>query len=77
MRCESSNLLRFFLRVLIPSISPTTYWWPHGSLLIANGTNMKGLLVIEYVFHVMLMVVGAILATFFLALLRQRAAWSP
>jgi hypothetical protein len=52
-------------------------WWPHDSLHVANGTNMRGLLVIEYVFHVTLMVVGAILAYFFFALLRQRAASSP
>lgn len=49
-------------------------WWPHDSLHVANGTNMSGLLVIEYVFHVTLMVTGVILAYFFFALLRQRAA---
>jgi len=49
-------------------------WWPHDSLHVANGTNMSGLLVIEYVFHVTLMVAGVILAYFFFALPRQRAA---
>jgi hypothetical protein len=49
-------------------------WWPHDSLHVANGTNMSGLLAIEYGFHVTLMVTGAILAFFFLALVRQRAA---
>lgn len=48
-------------------------WWPHDSLHVANGMNLNGLLVIEYVFHVTLMVAGAILAYFFFALVRQRA----
>ena len=52
-------------------------WWPHDSLHVANGTNMNGLLVIEYVFHVTLMIAGAILVYFFLALVRQRAVQSP
>ena len=52
-------------------------WWPHDSLHVANGINLSGLLVIEYVFHVTLMVAGAILAYFFFALLRQRAVQSP
>lgn len=40
-------------------------WWPHDSLHVANGMNMGGLLVIEYLFHVTLIVAGAILAYFF------------
>jgi len=48
-------------------------WWPHDSLHVANGMNLNGLLGIEYVFHVTLMVAGAILAYFFFALVRQRA----
>lgn len=52
-------------------------WWPHDSLHVANGLNMNGLLVIEYVFHVTLMVIGAILVYFFVALVRQRAVQSP
>ena len=52
-------------------------WWPHDSLHVANGLNMNGLLVIEYVFHVTLMVAGAILVYFFSALVRQRAVQSP
>ena len=51
-------------------------WWPHDSLHVANGLNLNGLLVIEYVFHVTLMVAGVILAYFFLALVRQRAVQS-
>ena len=52
-------------------------WWPHDSLHVANGLNMNGLQVIEYVFHVTLMVVGAILVYYFLALVRQRSVQSP
>jgi len=36
-------------------------WWPHDSLHITNGTNMSGLLAIEYGFHVTVMVAGVIL----------------
>ena len=52
-------------------------WWPHDSLHVANGMNLNGLLAIEYVFHVTLMITGAILVYFFLALVRQRAVQSP
>lgn len=52
-------------------------WWPHDSLHVANGTNLNGLLAIEYVFHFTLIVAGAILVYFFLALVRGRAVQSP
>lgn len=48
-------------------------WWPHDSLHIANGMNLGGLLAIEYAFHITLMIAGAILAYFFLTLLRRPA----
>ena len=51
-------------------------WWPHDSLHVANGLNMNGLLAIEYGFHVTLMVAGAILAYFLLAVARQRVVKS-
>jgi hypothetical protein len=51
-------------------------WWPHDSLHVANGLNLSGLLVIEYAFHVTLMVAGVILAYFLLALVRPRAVQS-
>ncbi len=47
--------------------------WPHDSLHVANGLNLNGLIAIEYGFHITLMVAGAILAYFFLTLLRQQA----
>jgi hypothetical protein len=46
-------------------------WWVHDSLHIHVGMQLNGLLVIEYGFHVTLMIAGVILATFFLALVRQ------
>jgi hypothetical protein len=46
-------------------------WWPHDSLHVANGMNLGGLLVIEYVFHITLIVAGAILAYFFWVLERR------
>jgi len=46
-------------------------WWLHDSLHIHNGMNLGGLLVIEYAFHITLMIAGVILAYFFLTLLRQ------
>ena len=47
-------------------------WWPHDSLHIHVGMNLGGLLAIEYGFHVTLMICGAIMAWFFLVLLRGR-----
>lgn len=48
-------------------------WWPHDSLHIANGMSMNGLIAIEYGFHVTTMIAGAVVAAFFLAVLRQCA----
>jgi hypothetical protein len=45
-------------------------WLPHDSLHIHNGMDMGGLLVIEYAFHITLIIAGVVLATFFLRLLR-------
>lgn len=36
-------------------------WWPHDGLHMANGTNITGLLGIEYGFHVSLMAAAAVL----------------
>ena len=44
---------------------------PTNSLHVANGLRLNGLIAIEYGFHITLMVAGAILAYFFLTLLRQ------
>ena len=43
---------------------------PHDNMHIHNGTDMQGLLYIEYGFHVTLMVAGLVLAYSLLTLLR-------
>lgn len=48
-------------------------WWAHDSLHVHNGMNLNGLLGIEYAFHVTLILSGAILARFFVALVRTPA----
>jgi len=48
-------------------------WWPHDSLHVHNGMELNGLLVIEYAFHITLMIAGVILAWFFLTLQRRAA----
>ena len=47
-------------------------WWPHDNLHIHNGMDMRGLLFIEYGFHVTLMISALILAYCFLSLIRQK-----
>ena len=51
-------------------------WWPHDSLHVANGLRLNGLIEIEYGCHIPLMGAGAILAYFFVTLLRQQARQS-
>ena len=46
-------------------------WWPHDSLHMHNGMDLGGLLLIEYGFHITLMITGVILASFFLVLSRS------
>lgn len=45
-------------------------WWPHDNLHIHNGSDLQGLLYIEYGFHVTLMLAGIILAYSLLTMLR-------
>lgn len=52
-------------------------WWPHDNLHIHNGSDLQGLLYIEYGFHMTLMTAGVILAYSFLAMLRQGASVTP
>lgn len=40
-------------------------WWSHDSLHIANGLDLGGLLLIEYGYHVTLMVAGTVAAWWF------------
>jgi hypothetical protein len=46
-------------------------WWAHDSLHLHNGMNLKGLLAIEYGFHITLMIAGVALAMFFTAVVRS------
>ncbi len=48
-----------------------TSWWVHDNLHIHNGSNMQGLLYIEYGFHVTLMIAGLVLAFSLLSLIRE------
>jgi hypothetical protein len=71
------------VRAILPASSSLTHaahfsiawlllnWWIHDSLHIHVGMVLNGLLGIEYGFHVTLMIAGAILAIFFLTLLRE------
>ena len=45
-------------------------WWPHDNMHIHNGSDMQGLLYIEYGFHLTLMVAGLVLAYTLLTMLR-------
>lgn len=40
-------------------------WWVHDNMHKANGLDINGLLIIEYLFHVTLIAAGVILARFF------------
>ncbi|HEU5359406.1 MAG TPA: hypothetical protein VFU45_09815 [Gemmatimonadales bacterium] len=42
-------------------------WWAHDSLHLHNGMQLNGLLMIEYGFHVTLIIAGVTLARYFLA----------
>lgn len=48
-----------------------TSWWLHDNLHIHNGSNMQGLLYIEYGFHVTLMIAGLVLVYSFLSLIQE------
>ncbi len=37
-------------------------WWPHDNMHKHNGMDLNGLLMIDYLFHVSMMVAGAVLA---------------
>lgn len=50
-------------------------WWPHGNFHITLGArSVRGLLAIEYGFHVTTIVAALIMACFFVTVMRQRAA---
>jgi hypothetical protein len=49
-------------------------WWSHDSFHIANGLALGGLLVIEYAYHVTLMLAGVIAAAWFVTVLASYRA---
>ena len=48
-------------------------WWPHDSLHIHNGMDLNGLIVIDYVFHMTLIIAGLVVAWFFYTITRRTA----
>lgn len=52
-------------------------WWPHDNFHVATGLNLDGLLLIEYGFHVTLILSALVVARFFLATLRAAGAAAP
>jgi hypothetical protein len=53
-------------------------WWPHIGLHVSNAPDdLQGLIYIDYLFHVPLMIAGAILAYCFYSLVRQQRARGP
>ncbi len=46
-------------------------WWPHLNMHAHNGTDLHGLLIIDYLFHLPLEVAGVVLALSFLSLFRS------
>jgi hypothetical protein len=47
-------------------------WWPHLNMHAHNGSNLQGLLYIDYFFHLPLEIAGVALALCFISLMRSR-----
>jgi hypothetical protein len=52
-------------------------WWPHDNSHMASGIDLDGLLMIEYAFHMTLILSALVVARFFLATLRAAIAAAP
>ena len=52
-------------------------WWPHLNMHNSNGTDLSGLLVIDYLFHFPLEVAAVVLGMAFWSLYRERQAARP
>ena len=52
-------------------------WWPHLNLHAHNGSNLQGLLYIDYFFHLPLEIAGVVLALSFIALVTSRTPQEP
>lgn len=51
-------------------------WWPHDNMHIHNGLDLDGLIVIDYLFHVTLMIASLVIAYGFFRLMREKAGTS-
>ena len=49
-------------------------WWPHDNMHHVTGFSWTGLVLVEYGFHLPLIVAGAVLAWFFVSLAQRRLA---
>lgn len=49
-------------------------WWPHDNMHMAAGNDLGRILLIDYIFHVSVMVASLVLLGFFLAMVRERRA---
>ncbi len=52
-------------------------WWMHDNLHMHNGTDIVGLLYIEYIFHISLMTTAGILAYNFYKLVEEKTIQKP
>jgi hypothetical protein len=52
-------------------------WWPHLNMHASNGIDFRGLLYIDFFFHLPLEVAGVALALSFVSLMRNRSAEAP
>ena len=52
-------------------------WWPHDNLHMASGMDLDGLLMIEYAFHMTLILSALVVARIFLATLGAAVATVP
>ncbi len=52
-------------------------WWPHDNFHMATGMDLAALLLIEYGFHLTLILSALVVARFFLATLRSVGAAAP
>jgi hypothetical protein len=47
-------------------------WWPHTNMHVHNGTELQGMIYIDYLFHLPSMIAALVLAYGFFSLLRER-----
>lgn len=48
-------------------------WWPRDNMHIHNAMNIDGLIVIEYLFHVTLMIAAVVMTCAYFSLLHEKA----